>query len=219
MPDNRNNKGYYRPEQNRRPQGQNRPQQQESSTWLTPTVKGIIAILLTVLVVAIVIMIFAKTLFVNTNTTPKKTGTITSTEYIPPKTTTTSEKPQETSKKSKKATEPDEDPYDGDKDDNGDAVGDIQCISAVYLHPQPTSSSENLLTIPSGATCKYYRNENGWYYVMAQRATHGRHSSRHHHSNVFYDFLNNAESAAWKYAALSVYIRKKSGGVVLRLRV
>ena len=51
MPDNRNNKGYYRPEQNRRPQGQNRPQQQESSTWLTPTVKGIIAILLTVLVV------------------------------------------------------------------------------------------------------------------------------------------------------------------------
>ena len=71
MPDNRNNKGYYRPEQDRRPQGQNRPQQQESSTWLTPTVKGIIAILLTVLVVAIVIMIFAKTLFVNTNTTPK----------------------------------------------------------------------------------------------------------------------------------------------------
>lgn len=62
MPDNRNNKGYYRPEQDRRPQGQNRPQQQESSTWLTPTVKGIIAILLTVLVVAIVIMIFAKTL-------------------------------------------------------------------------------------------------------------------------------------------------------------
>ena len=113
MPDNRNNKGYYRPEQDRRPQGQNRPQQQESSTWLTPTVKGIIAILLTVLVVAIVIMIFAKTLFVNTNTTPKKTGTITSTEYIPPK----------------------------------------------------TSSSENLLTIPSGATCKYYLNENGWYYV------------------------------------------------------
>ncbi|HRK92439.1 MAG TPA: hypothetical protein PK451_03685, partial [Ruminococcus bicirculans (ex Wegman et al. 2014)] len=143
MPDNRNNKGYYRPEQDRRPQGQNRPQQQESSTWLTPTVKGIIAILLTVLVVAIVIMIFAKTLFVNTNTTPKKTGTITSTEYIPPKTTTTSEEPQKTSKKSKKATEPDEDPYDGDKDDNGDAVGDIQCISAVYLHPQPTSSSEN----------------------------------------------------------------------------
>ena len=110
------------------------------------------------------IMIFAKTLFVNTNTTPKKTGTITSTEYVPPKTTTTSEEPQET-KKSKKATEPDEDPYKGDDDDNDDAVGDIQCISAVYLHPQPTSSSENLLTIPSGATCKYYRNENGWYYV------------------------------------------------------
>ena len=39
MPDNRNNKGYYRPEQDRRPQGQNRPQQQENSTWLTPTVK------------------------------------------------------------------------------------------------------------------------------------------------------------------------------------
>ena len=81
MPDNRNNKGYYRPEQNRRPQGQNRPQQQESSTWLTPTVKGIIAILLTVLVVAIVIMIFAK-LFCEHQHHSEKTGTITSTEYI-----------------------------------------------------------------------------------------------------------------------------------------
>ena len=215
MPDNRNNKGYYRPEQDRRPQGQNRPQQQENSTWLTPTVKGIIAILLTVLVVAIVIMIFAKTLFVNTNTTPKKTGTITSTEYIPPKTTTTSEKPQETSKKSKKATEPDEDPYDGDKDDNGDAVGDIQFISTHSLHPAVKIFSLSHRVRPANTTAT--KTAGIMLNIMAQRATHGRHSSRHHHSNVFYDFLNNAESAAWKYAALFVYIRKKSGGVVLRL--
>lgn len=169
MSDNRNRENY-----NRRQQGQRydrnysydqRPQQSSaSSTWLTPTVKGIIAILITLLVVIIVVMIFAKSLFINTNTTPKKTGTITSTEYVPPKTTTTTEAPEET-KKTKKTTEEDEDPYSGDDSESGDAVGDIQCISAVYLHPQPTSSSENLLTIPSGATCKYYRNENGWYYV------------------------------------------------------
>ena len=216
MPDNRNNKGYYRPEQNRRPQGQNRPQQQESSTWLTPAVKGIIAILLTVLVVAIVIMIFAKTLYVNTNTSPKKTGTITSTEYIPPKTTTTSEEPQKTSKKTKKTAEPDEDPYDGDDDDNGDAVGDIQCISAVYLHPQPTSSSENLLTIPSGATCKSTATKTAGIMLntTAQRATHGRHSSRRHRSNVFYDFLNNAEV---QHGNTYFCLYSASGGVVLRL--
>lgn len=167
MLDNKNRNGNNRPNQSRNQRSDMRNDRtgesnRQDSTWLTPTIKGIIAILITLLIVIIVIMIFAKSLFVNTNTTPKKTGTITSTEYIAPKTTTTSEEPKET-KKPKKTTEEDEDPYDDD--DNGDAVGDIQCISAVYLHPEPTSSSANLLTIPQGATCKFYRDENGWYYV------------------------------------------------------
>ena len=38
-------------------------------------------------------------------------------------------------------------------------------ISAVYLHPQPTSASENLCVIPVGAECKVYTNENGWLYL------------------------------------------------------
>ena len=114
-------------------------------------------------------MIFAKTLFVNTNTTPKKTGTITSTEYIPPKTTTTSEEPQKTSKKSKKTTEPDEDPYDGDKDDNGDAVGGRssmgQFISTHSLHRAVKIFSLSHRERP--ATC---RNENGWYMLNMTQA-------------------------------------------------
>ena len=38
-------------------------------------------------------------------------------------------------------------------------------ISAVYLHPEPTSASENLCVIPVGAECKVYKNENGWLYL------------------------------------------------------
>ncbi len=139
--------------------------QAKANNGLSSTVKGIIAIMLTLLVVIIVIMIFAKSLFINDNTEPKKTGTITSTEYIPPLTTTT-ETPTETTttKKTTKDEDEDDNPYDDDEGDE-DQQGTVNCISAVYLHPQPTSSSENLLTIPAGAECKYFRNENGWYYV------------------------------------------------------
>jgi len=150
MPDNRYNQNRYQDE------GQAR-----ANNGLSSTVKGIIAIMLTLLVVVIVIMIFAKNLFINDNTTPKKTGVITSTEYVPPATTTT-EETTTTTKKTTKKTEEEDDPYDENEDDQ---QGTVNCISAVYLHPEPTSSSENLLTIPAGAECKYFRNDNGWYYV------------------------------------------------------
>lgn len=118
--------------------------------------------MLTLLVVVIVIMVFAKSLFVSDSSEPKKTGIITSTEYIPPATQTVEQK--ETKKSTKKTTGED------DEDDDYDPYEDedyqmITCTSAVYLHPEPTSSSANLLTIPAGAECKFFRDENGWYYV------------------------------------------------------
>lgn len=133
---------------------------------ISPTVKGIIAIMLTLLVVIIVIMLFVKSLFINDNSKPKKTGTMTSTEYIPTETTTTTEAPTETKKK--KTTEEEENDDQENNEEDGDAVGEITCTGPVYLHPEPNSNSANLTTIPSGAVCKYYKNENGWYYVEYQ---------------------------------------------------
>lgn len=161
MSDNKNSNRNKNQKNNQRPR---QTQQSSADNSLSSTVKGIIAIMLTLLVVIIVIMIFAKSLFVNDNTTPKKTGTITSTEYIPPETTTTYEVVTEAEKStSDKKDEEYTDPYRQETDES-DYV-EITCVSAVYLHPQPTSSSENLLTIPSGAVCKFFRDENGWYYV------------------------------------------------------
>lgn len=140
--------------------------QKQVNSGLSPAVKGTIAIMLTLLVVIIVVMIFAKTLFIghNNDSEPKKTGAITSTEYIPP--VTTKETTQKTEKTSETADSDDEyeDPYINDSGADG-ASSEITCTSAVYLHPQPTSKSENLATIPKGAKVKFFRNENGWYYV------------------------------------------------------
>lgn len=175
MSDNRNNRDYnnqrnrsnnnyrnsnYNPNnpQKKRPSQQSQSQQSKG-LGLSSNVKGIIAIMLTFLVVAIVIMIFAKSLFINDNTEPAVTGKITSTEYVPPKTTTTTEQQKETKKSAKKTAAEEE------KEDDGEEGVTINCISAVYLHPEPNSSSANLATIPSGAQCTFYRNENGWYYV------------------------------------------------------
>ncbi|MBQ6633247.1 MAG: SH3 domain-containing protein [Ruminococcus sp.] len=128
---------------------------------ISPTIKGIIAIMITLLVVIIVIMFFVKSLFINDSSKPKKTGTITSTEYVPTETTTTTEEAKETKKK--KTTAEEEDP--NTNSDDGDAVGEITCTGPVYLHPEPNSSSANLTTIPQGAVCKFFKDENGWYYV------------------------------------------------------
>jgi cytoskeletal protein RodZ len=128
---------------------------------LGSTIKGMIAVMITLLVVVIIIMVFAKSLFIQSNTTPVKTGVVTSTEYIAPVTTTTAEEVTQATTTTKATTSEDSSTSEEDEE----TAVDIQCISAVYLHPQPTSSSETLLTIPKGATCKYYRNESGWYYV------------------------------------------------------
>ena len=40
-----------------------------------------------------------------------------------------------------------------------------RCISAVYLHPQPSAESENLLVIPQGAVVEVQKDEYGWDYL------------------------------------------------------
>ncbi len=164
MPDNNRNNPQRRNDQydrNSQYRNQYSNEQPAANSGLSSTVKGIIAIMLTLLVVVIIIMVFAKSLFINDNSQPKKTGVVTSTEYIPPATTTT----EETEKTTKKTTENSDDSESDIYDDDDEDSQTITCTSAVYLHPEPTSSSANLLTIPSGAECKFFRNENGWYFV------------------------------------------------------
>lgn len=156
MPDSKNKKN------------RNHNNQPQVNSGLSPAVKGTIAIMLTLLVVIIVVMVFAKTLFIgnNNNPEPKKTGAITSTQYIPPVTTQSStEQTSQTSESEDSEDDDYVDPYTQDSSNTDEAKSEITCTSAVYLHPQPTSKSENLATIPKGAKVKFFRNENGWYYV------------------------------------------------------
>ena len=133
-----------------------------SDFWKSSTFKGIIAVLATLLVVVIIVLVCAKVLFVgNGSDGERKTGKIPLTQEHEFTTTT---KPTKTSKTRKETTTG----YNDMGTDNSleDATYSIKTvISAVYLHPQPTSASENLCVIPVGAECKVYTNENGWLYL------------------------------------------------------
>ncbi|MGN0601759.1 MAG: SH3 domain-containing protein [Oscillospiraceae bacterium] len=130
-----------------------------SDFWSSSTFKGIIAVLSTLLVVVIITLVSAKLLFVgNSSGNTIKTGRITSTE---PLAVTTTVKTKHTEKTTKKTNSGDDDFY---SEDTGDYTTQT-VISAVYLHPEPTSKSENLCVIPVGAECKVYKNENGWLYL------------------------------------------------------
>lgn len=118
---------------------------------------GVIAVLSTLLVVVIIVLVSAKLLFVGDKSETIKTGRITSTDPLPVTTTTRKE-----TKKPKKTTVDSDDLYN--EDETGDYTKQT-VISAVYLHPEPSSKSENLCVIPVGAECKVYRNENGWLYL------------------------------------------------------
>ena len=152
--------GGQRPQ--RSPQGQGGKKKKKKDTAsISATVKGIIAVMVTFLIVTIVIMVFAKSLFMGGSDEPAKTGVSTTpTVYIPVETKTATEKVTEKTAKKTKASEEEE-----EDDSQEEASQTIKCVSAVYLHPEPNSSSANLLTIPAGAEVKFFRNENGWYYV------------------------------------------------------
>lgn len=134
------------------------------SQGLPEAVKGTIAVMLTALIVVIITMLFARGLFIsNASDTDRKTGWLTSTEPLETTAATTKQKVTETKKKTT-TKKSEDDPYQSGGDNLGEATV-MTVVSAVYLHPQPTSSSENLLVIPQGATVRVYRNENGWLYL------------------------------------------------------
>lgn len=156
--------GGQRPRPNR--QGNrndnNRPRRKkkDESAAIGAVVKGIIAIMITLLIVVVVIMLFAKNLFTNNDTGPRETGVITSTEFVPPTETETVTETEATKKPKKEKDEEEEEEEDEDED-----VQTIKCTGAVLLHPEPSSNSATLATIPAGVDVKFIRNENNWFYV------------------------------------------------------
>ena len=143
-----------------------RPQEEEEvKVAASSNIKGIIAIMITALVVIIVVMLFAKSLFVSTETSEKQTGRLTTPPNYTTVTTTTTETVTTTKKKkTTKATTEEEDPYQNDMLNAGST--DMTVKGAVWLHPEPNSSSANLALIPTGANVKAYAVVNGnWIYV------------------------------------------------------
>jgi hypothetical protein len=148
-----------------------RTEEADNSYDFMQTVKGIIAVFVTLLVVVIIVMLFAKSLFVSQDSKKNvKTGHLTSTEYVSVATTTNEEEvvSKTTTKKKKTTTEEEEEEPDVAIPDGLDTsvAGDYVVASAVYLHPEANSSSSNLATLPTGAQVKVYGSANyGWYYV------------------------------------------------------
>jgi hypothetical protein len=122
--------------------------------------------------VVIIVMLFAKSLFVSSaDSTAVKTGHLTSTEYTYVPTTTQEEVEITTTKKKKKktTTEAEEETPTAENLPEGldtSVAGTYSVNSAVYLHPEASASSENLLTVPTGAVVTVYGSSNyGWYYL------------------------------------------------------
>ena len=134
--------------------------QLEKEAQMASAVKGIIAIMITFLIVIIVIMLFWKNLFPDNAKGDVATGTITSTEYIAPETKTATENVNsKKSSKKKTSKKEEEEEYE---DEN---TQKITCTGAVILHPEPSSSSAQIDVIPGGVEVTFIRNENNWFYV------------------------------------------------------
>lgn len=140
----------------------------EKGPLLATWVKGLIGILVSLSLVAVIIMLFAKVLFLHEPSSDVKTGTITSAANTGTTLVTTTgdfEKQTKTTKeKIKFNTKGTETNKDGELVEEK-AVSKIKCISPVYVHPQPNSSTENLTVVPLNAEVDFIKNENGWYYI------------------------------------------------------
>lgn len=147
-----------------------RQEEIENAYDFQQTVKGIIAVFITILVVAIIVMLFARSLFVSDSASAEvKTGRLTTVEYEYQEPAKGDEvKVTTTKKKSKKKTTTEEEEPDVALPEGLDVsvAGDYTVTNSVYLHPEPNSSSANLLTLPTGAEVKVYGSTNyGWYYL------------------------------------------------------
>lgn len=147
------------------------PSRQSDDAYLSSAIKGIIALFITILIVVVIVMLFAKSLFVpNTDNKKVKTGHLTETVSFSAETTKAAQEVEEvkTTKKKKKTTTKAEEPETPVLPDGLDTsvAGEYVISSAVYLHPEPNSSSANLATLPAGETVTVYGNSNyGWYYL------------------------------------------------------
>lgn len=149
-------------------QRQQRRYEDENTIDLSATIKGIIAVFLTLLIVAIIVMLFARSLFVSDEALAKniKTGHLTETAYIPIEQQSQIDEEVVTTKKPKKKTsKKDEEPIALPEGLDTTVAGTYMVNDAVYLHPEPNSASENLLVLPYGSEVKVYGTNNGWYYL------------------------------------------------------
>lgn len=129
------------------------------------TVKGVIAVMVTLMLVIIVLMYTARSMFVlEGNEVETILGSITSTM---PTVYDSPEVPAENNEETKKATTTTK-PANGGGETTTTKLGNTtqyRCTSAVYLHPEPSAESENLLVIPLGAVVEVQKEEYGWYYL------------------------------------------------------
>lgn len=149
------------------------PVREESGFEIASTIKGIIAVFITILIVVVIIMLFARSLFVNNTELKKnvKTGHLTETAYVSVDPNATLPNQEEvvatetTKKKKKKTTTEDTTPALPEGLDTSNA-GTYIVNDAVYLHPEPSSSSAELVTLKKGDEVKVFGNSNyGWYYL------------------------------------------------------
>lgn len=158
------------PKSRQRPAPAPRQQYEEDTLDLSAAIKGIIAVFLTILIVVIIVMLFAKSLFVSEQELAKnvKTGHLTETEYVFIEQQTQLNEEVVTTKKAKKKTTTAEEDEDLDLPEGLDTsvAGEYTVNDAVWLHPEPSSTSANLTIIPYGAEVKVYGNSNyGWFYL------------------------------------------------------
>lgn len=146
---------------------------EETGYEVASTLKGIIAVFITILIVVVIIMLFARSLFVTNAEINKnvKTGHLTETAYVSvdPNATLPNQEEvvaTETTKKKKKKTTTTEASVALPEGLDTSNAGDYIVNDAVYLHPEPSSSSAELVTLNKGDEVKVYGNSNyGWYYL------------------------------------------------------
>lgn len=138
---------------------------------LSPSIKGIISMLIALILVALIIMLFAKVLFLHEPNQEAKTGTITSTAATGTTPVTTTDLNQRQVHSTKETIKYNNNSKGDDSGNGGQSVQKIKCISAVLVHPQPNSSSANLTTVPQGAEVDFMKDENGWYYITYNGVT------------------------------------------------
>lgn len=138
------------------------PQMHRSADKQPTYLKGIIAVMSTVLIVVIISMLFARSLFMTSASEEIKTGRLTA----PPTFVTTTTTLNTTTRKTTTTTTLSKltDPYQSELMQSG--ISEMTVKSAVYLHPEPNSSSKNLMVLPQGARVTAYAVVNyNWIYV------------------------------------------------------